>query len=941
MWSTEITEKFLTLKKKHAKDYWGQRIMAELEYLANMLDDLDETASTAAAEAIEKIWSIVQEEGTISRTIALETERNLAFLSSEVKKQQVILIAHAHIDMNWMWGYNETAAVVVDTVGTMLQLMKEYPQFHFSQSQASVYRVLEEHAPEMLEEVKERIKEGRWEVTASTWVENDKNMSSGEAMARHILYTKKYLSGLLDIPAEELNLDFEPDTFGHSRNVPEILTKGGVKYYYHCRGYEGDYVYRWRAADGAELLTYREPVWYNDEEAAYDGLGYVPAFCRRYQLDTAMKFFGVGDHGGGPSRKQIESYMDMQTWPLMPQIRFGTLKEYFSYLEQHRENFPIVDQELNYIFAGCYTSQARIKRANMIGENRLYDTEALGTIASAPLGKVESTGSLVSAWEKILFNQFHDILPGSGVIDTYQYALGEFQKAMATAQIEGKKAMKSICEQIDTSAFGPVGKTAGERGYGAGVGFKTGNDSGYLFGNVGRTEEGNRILVVFNTTAFRREEVIKAEIWDWDMEAADICAYDSEGNEVEVCVPDARKKYWAHEYLNIYLKASVPPLGYSCYVLKKKPSVLKGKDLSTLFVSGEGDPRLDHFSDTPLVMENELVKAVFTSDNMKLVSFVDKKSGREYIEEPAGSFEFVLENTDMGMTAWRVGKFGKVQDLNEATFVRFIGFRNTGLFDELEYEIRFGNSRLKVTVTLEKNSRILKYQVKADWREAGSKKKGIPHLHFRVPLGYMADKFRCAVPDATIDREAFEQDVPCLGMMAALTQEDAGDVIQLLANGKYGFRGYGDNMTVTLLRGSYDPDPLPDQGEHFIDLGIGISSPDEYALTENLYRFRHPLQTIATGSHEGNRGLTDSLLSIQGNFVLTAVKGAEAGDGIVIRGFNPSKEKTEAVVSVHIPAREVELVSLTEKIVNKLELHGKEVKLELAPFEVVSVKLVL
>ncbi len=111
----------------------------------------------------------------------------------------------------------------------MLDLMNEYPGFTFSQSQASVYRIVEEHDPELLKEIRRRVKEGRWEVTASTWVETDKNMPCGESLARHVLYTKRYLARLFDLEGERLAIDFEPDTFGHSRNVPEILARGGVR----------------------------------------------------------------------------------------------------------------------------------------------------------------------------------------------------------------------------------------------------------------------------------------------------------------------------------------------------------------------------------------------------------------------------------------------------------------------------------------------------------------------------------------------------------------------------------------------------------------------------------------------------------------------------------------------------------------------------------------
>jgi len=242
------------------KGYWAERILSELRHGVKLSKVNGGAFDELICDAVKYLDEKVKEEGAITKETALKAESMIMELSSAAKSYRMICTAHAHIDMNWMWGYAETALTALDTFRTMLRLMEEYPDFKFSQSQASVYRIVEEYDPDMLEEIKARIKEGRWEVTASTWVEADKNMPVGESFARHILYTKRYLSRLLDISPESLKLDFEPDTFGHSRNIPEVLSKGGVKYYYHCRGYEGHSIYRWKAPSGASVNAYREPV---------------------------------------------------------------------------------------------------------------------------------------------------------------------------------------------------------------------------------------------------------------------------------------------------------------------------------------------------------------------------------------------------------------------------------------------------------------------------------------------------------------------------------------------------------------------------------------------------------------------------------------------------------------------------------------------------------
>ena len=156
----------------------------------------------------------IEREGTVTQDAACRAEEMIAPLSPQAKRTSVICAAHAHIDMNWMWRWDETVAVTLDTFRTMLDLMEEYPDFKFSQSQASVYQIVETYAPEMLEEIRQRVQEGRWEVTASTWVEADKNMPSGESLARHLLYTRRYLSELSGLGAGDFPARFRA---GHLR----------------------------------------------------------------------------------------------------------------------------------------------------------------------------------------------------------------------------------------------------------------------------------------------------------------------------------------------------------------------------------------------------------------------------------------------------------------------------------------------------------------------------------------------------------------------------------------------------------------------------------------------------------------------------------------------------------------------------------------------------
>ena len=183
--------KLSNLKAK-ATGYWAKRIISQLEYAMRLSHVNGNKFGNLIENTINYLEEKFTEEAAITKQTATEAENMISCLSEEAKKYKVICAAHAHIDMNWMWSYAETVAITLETFRTMLNLMNEYPEFTFSQSQASVYRIVEKHDPKMLKEIKQRVKEGRWEVTASTWVETDKNMPNGESLTRHVLCTKRY-----------------------------------------------------------------------------------------------------------------------------------------------------------------------------------------------------------------------------------------------------------------------------------------------------------------------------------------------------------------------------------------------------------------------------------------------------------------------------------------------------------------------------------------------------------------------------------------------------------------------------------------------------------------------------------------------------------------------------------------------------------------------------
>lgn len=926
--------------RKKSAGYWSNRIISQLEYAIK----LSEVNGGKFDGLIETVIAYIRErflqDDTVTRETAVEAEKKLAVLEQDAKRYKVVCAAHAHIDMNWMWGYAETVAITLDTFRTMLNIMEEYPDYKFSQSQASVYKIVEEYDPDMLGEIKKRIKEGRWEVTASTWVETDKNMPTGESLSRHILYTKRYLSKLLDIKPETLNLDFEPDTFGHSQNVPEILCSGGIKYYYFCRGYEGHYLFRWKAPSGNSVLVYREPHWYISAINSSLALC-VPEFCSKHGIDTMLKVYGVGDHGGGPTRRDVEKIIDMSSWPVFPDIRFGTFSEFFEIADKVKDSLPVVEGELNFIFTGCYTSQSRIKLANRISEAKLNEAEAYGTISSLFAGGRYFGERLGKAWERVLFGHFHDILPGSGVIDTREYAMGEFQKVLAEANTRISMASRKIASHINTASLVPVEEKIDESvSEGAGAGFGIAD---FAIPQAERGKGKKRIYHLFNPSARERHETVKIIVWDWPGDKSRIVIKDSNGNEARHQLIASNtdrqqdRRYWGHMYFELLLEARVPAYGYNTYILDEK-------ELSGIKAEYNLSPRV-HKPDE-FVLENKYIKAVFDTKDAKILSLTDKASGKDLIDanKPAGIFRLIREDDSRGMTSWIVGRYMDIIDLNQKVKIRGSHMNADSLRQWIEYGVEFGNSSLSVTVSLDKDSSRLDFNVVCDWQERPQKGQFIPQLNFYLPVAYKCKTYKYDIPFGVIERDAMDMDVPANSWVCGAPDNPSNPAVMLVSSSKYGFRGLDDSMSITLIRSSYDPDPYPELGMHkfrfsvnIVDCGLNTE------LISKAYNYNHPISFISGTRHDGTMPAINGFLSLEeGNVAISAVKMPEdfSPGKVILRMYETEGRSTKAVLRFAQKIKRAELLDINENVIDGGETHihvnGERVEIDISAHKVVT-----
>jgi alpha-mannosidase len=915
------------------------RIASELRYLSALSLAREGKYDALISDAAETLAADIGARGATTAGGVEKTEKALESLAAEAKGYEFLCMAHAHMDMNWQWGYDETVAVTLATMETMLTLMEEYPDFTFSQSQAAVYRMVGEFAPAMLERIKGRIREGRWEALASTWVETDKNLPNGESLTRQILYTKKYFSEAYGIAPEDLAIDFEPDTFGHGRNVPEICASGGIRYYYHCRGHIGEeIVYRWRAPSGAEVLLYTEPFWYN-RNIDYSMAEYAPELSRLTKGNTLLKVYGVGDHGGGPTRRDLDRILEMNSWPLYPKFRFARLGDYFALLEQSRERFPILDGEINFICDGCYTSQGRIKAGNRKAERLMAEAEFYAGAAALMADEPYPGENLAGAWRKILFNQFHDIIPGSGVAETREYALGQYQEVFAAAESARTLALEAIAARIRRDGLIPQAEKSagGSLAEGAGAGS----------GQTGRGSGTRRIYHVFNSLPYDRDETVSITVWEYEGDIAHTVLEDWRGKGLPVQKGESGN-YHGHRFDTLITRLSVPSCGYTTVILDEKIDYTP----KTCFTNDMRLQRPDAF-----ILENELLRVVLDPRDGSVASFFDKASKTEMAPKGGfGVFRLATESRYTGiagwkrdMSAWFTGRFKKLENLNLDVELR--PHAEGPVRTAWRVNFSFGSgSTLEAVISLDSGSRLLRYEVNCDWREFGSE-RGIPNLNFHLPLGWKP-VYLFDLPFGMKERLPVDMDLPAESFVAAKNPGN-GPALALFSLDKYAFRCLEDNFSLTLIRGADCPDPAPDTGRHRIAFALSpvASSAGREDLAAQSLAYRRPPQTVSARNRPAKAGDLEpsgSFFRLKGG-VLSAVKAPEGASGerngkavkaLLFRVYETEGRETESELTLPVPAVSAFLTDAAEE--KRLEgcvlsTDGKTLRFTLPPFGIRAV----
>lgn len=403
--------------------YRGELLVSGIWHIAPPLGSLEPLPDDAIALAVQ------------AREVIAEGVKSLREQYPPIG--HLTLTGHAHIDLAWLWPVAETRRKARRTWSSVLRLMERYEDFTFNQSSAQAYAWIEQDDPDLFAAIKERVKEGRWEPVGGSWVEPDSQVSGGEAFSRQLFYGQRYFERTFGIRNSTAWL---PDVFGFSAGVPQILLGAGIENFFTIKvtwsesnAFPFD-LFLWEGIDGSKVLahTFFNPgSGYNGNIAPLDTYGTWKNFVGKRVHDETMLSFGWGDGGGGPSAEMLENYARIKDYPVLPTLEMGLVEDFFARLPV--EGIPTYVGELYLeLHRATLTTQALVKQLNRQGEHRLAEAETFAALAALN-GADYPHEKLDAAWQDLLYNQFHDVLPGSSIHEVYADTQPQLQAVVDTA----------------------------------------------------------------------------------------------------------------------------------------------------------------------------------------------------------------------------------------------------------------------------------------------------------------------------------------------------------------------------------------------------------------------------------------------------------------------------------------------------------------------------
>lgn len=763
------------------------------------------------------------------------------------------ILPNAHLDPVWFWDWREGLNEGIITTRTILDLMDEFPDLTFMRGEAAIYRHIEEHDPATFRRLRRMIEAGRWDVVGGTWIQPDTNMPSTETFLRHFALGQAFFRNRFGFAPR---VAWAADSFGHSAGLPEILAAAGMEGFSFSRPAQNilplpKTAFWWESAGGARILAYRVPDggYCCDRDAMVGKLDGTLNLARQSDLRNVGVYMGLGNHGGGPSRRQIRDVYDWAKAHPEVEVRFSTLHGLLDAVraEAKRQGagfLPVHRGELNFCLRGCYASQLGFKTLYRKAEALVKRAERVDAVVAARFGR--NPVDLQSPWEAVLFNSFHDILPGSSIERAYDEQREWLGGAIHTARLAEHTALNALTVRLDTRVEQPKGDMPGPV-----------------------------VFAVFNPHPYEYRGPVELEA---SIDYRPAWAYNNRPDEVPVEVRGPDKKPVACQFIatehssmpslpwrkRALLSATLPPLGWSVFEMQWKDGARKPKAPAPVQAIGNritnGIYTVTAEQGAAGVQVLYRGKPVFGSTGLHAVT----------VEDPWGSWGSMDERpealnlSDVRHT-WTVTQVETVEPGPERAALRV--------------RLEGGASRLDLTFALCRKRGAVDVAARLFWNERSARLKLV------MPVGATGAEYE--VPGGTVVRGDLGE-VP--GGRWVRTR---GAKFGFASDALYCFDLTKGDLRATLVRASrYANDvptasdaehrlPATDAGEHRFRL---LFAPGGKELPRLATELEMPPVVVTAPPHPGDLPRTGSLAALAPDgFRLLAIEPGPGGKGFVVR----------------------------------------------------------
>lgn len=729
---------------------------------------------------------------------------SLSFLSPWIKQRTIQCLGHAHLDLAWLWPVADTWVAAERTFRSVLQLQQDFPQLTFTHSSPALFAWLEQHRPELFRQIQQQVQAGRWAIDAGLWVEPDLNLPGGEALVRQILYGQRYC---LEKFGEISAIAWLPDTFGFSWQLPQLFAQGGIRFFATQKLRWNDtnpfphQLFTWQGLDGTGITGVTLPPIGAD----IDPVAMARQACE-WEASTGLVqslwLPGVGDHGGGPTRDMLTTAQRWGSSPFFPTLTFGHAQPLFDAwlqpegltasdaldpdaLEPSGEpstnlGLPTWSDELYLeLHRGCYTTHGDQKAFNRRGEDTLFQAELWASIASLTTGQNYPHKELETAWKQVLFNQFHDILPGSSIPEVFADANQGWQAALATASQIRQDALASLAQNCPLPP----------------------------------PPQPNAIpVVLFNALNWYRSEVVTLVLpnglsdglprgQNWQVLETSGLVLPSQ--ELVANLAAAIPAVEAPPTLLVYVP-DIPPVGYRVIWL-----------VPTNQATALASPPKNW------ALENQHLRASLDPETGHILSLMDRGTGQEIFSGPGHQLQ-AFQDQGQYWDAWNIAPDYQEHPLDNFGLQSLEWIDYGAVRQTIRVVRTFNQSTFSQDYSLDIHAKQLAIHTQVDWQETQVLVKAAfpltvsaPTATYEIPFGAIQ---RATTP--TTPQAAAKWEVPAL-RWADLSQTSPGQAdrgqskrgVSILTDYKHGFDATPNQLRLTLLKAPLWPDPNADRGQ--------------------------------------------------------------------------------------------------------------------------------